>query len=405
MRGDNDATKAARPFLVLAHGLYAVGHAVNCNESCAHVHDGHGCEHERHACGCSHSESYEFEWFPSGDVAERWSERALASLLQFISRLDCRALSVEEIEARLEWWWRGENRALRKAMERAHRTRCERGRGVLINRVTGEAIRARCKSWRECDYCACVYERTVRKLLGQVRGLRAFVVFTMPPELGDWRDREHLRAQATAKRRVEERLARKCGHRFAMAWTREHNTKGEGPGRLHLNVLWDENWVDQAWLSETAKACGFGEVVHISRIGARGSVSAPEGRGGTDAVRYATKCLRYATKDLATQADWPKGTRRWGASRRARVQMQRPARNPDWFFTLEEPPEGWLPADFGRYRRLRPDEMRARGIGCLCADFVACCCGAWELAGRPRISLSREERLQAARASPEPSAA
>ena len=263
--------ESERPFLALARGLYAVGHAIHCDESCACVHAGHGCEHEGHSCGCPYSERYEFDWFPSGDVAERWSGRAFASLLQFMSRLDCRALSVEEIEARLEWWWRGENRALRKAMEHVHRTRCERGRGVLVNRVTDEVIRARCKSWRDCSYCAWVYGRAVERLLQEVQGLRALVVFTMPRELGDSSDKAHIAAQAKAMHRLAERLYRKFGHRFASVWTREHNTKGEGPGRLHLNVLWDEKWVDQLWLSETARACGFGEVVHISRVRANGA--------------------------------------------------------------------------------------------------------------------------------------
>jgi len=253
---------------VLAHGLHAVGHAVNCDDSCAHGHNGHGCEHEGHACGCPHSESYDFDWAPTGDVAERWPEHALGCLLQFISRLDCASLSVGEIETRLEWWWRGENRALREAMKTVHRARCERGRGNLINRVTGETIRARCKSWRECQYCAWLYGVEVERLFKQVKQLCAFVVFTMPPELGDPFKRDHIAAQAKAMRRLSERLFRAFGHRFAMGWTREHNTKGGGPGRLHLNVLWDEKWVEQAWLSEIAAACGFGQVVDISRIGA-----------------------------------------------------------------------------------------------------------------------------------------
>ena len=151
-----------RPFLALASGLSRVANAVYCDESCAHAHDGHGCKHEGHACGCRHSEFYDYDWAPSGEVAERWSESALANLLQFISRLYCRALSAEEIESRLEWWWRGEDRTLRRAMEGNHARVCERGRGVLVNRVTGEVIRARCKSWRECGYCVWVYGRGAR---------------------------------------------------------------------------------------------------------------------------------------------------------------------------------------------------------------------------------------------------
>jgi hypothetical protein len=213
-------------------------------------------------------------------------------------------------------------------MGKHHACACERGRGFLVNLMTGEVIRARCKSWRECAYCAWVYGRSVQKRMSRLRGLRAFVVFTMPPDLGDWTNRDHIGAQARAMRRLAERLFRRFRRRFAMAWTREHNTHGAGPGRLHLNVLWDEDWVDRQWLSEIAAGCGFGSIVHISRLNA-----------GTlpDATSYATKCLLYATKDLSSQCDWPKGTRRHGASRKAREQMGRPERNPDWYWSPVEP--------------------------------------------------------------------
>jgi hypothetical protein len=216
-------------------------------------------------------------------------------------------------------------------MEKVHARVCERGYGVLVNRVTGKVIRARCKSWRECDFCAWVYGRNVQQRIAQVRALRAFVVFTMPSELGDWSNKAHIASQARAMRRLAERLFRRFKRRFSMAWTREHNTKGKGSGRLHLNVLWDADWVDQEWLSEAAEGSGFGSVVHISRVGKAGSQR-------ETATRYATKCLRYASKDLSTQADWPKGTRRWGASKKAREQMSRPERNPDWYWSPIDPP-------------------------------------------------------------------
>ena len=167
--------------------------------------------------------------------------------------------------------------------------------------------------------------------------MRALVVFTMPPELGDWSNKEHLAAQARAMRRIAERLNREFGHRFAMLWAREHNTHGDGAGRLHLNVLWDEDWVDQVWLSEMAEACGFGRIVDISRVGKGGRVR-QRGTRETTASRYATKALRYASKDMASQTDWPKYTRRWGASHAARVQMKRPDRNPDWYWSPIDPP-------------------------------------------------------------------
>jgi len=232
---------------------------------------------------------------------------------------------------------------LRRALEKNHHIRCERGRGVLVNRVTSEIVSARCKSWRECAYCAWLYGVTVERLFKQLKGLRALVVFTMPPECGDWSNKEHIAAQAQAMRRLSERLFRRFGHRFSMVWTREHNTKLDTSGRLHLNVLWDEEWVDQAWLSDTAAACGFGKVVHISRIGTgRNALRPARGQSGE---RYVTKCLRYTSKDLSTQTDWPRGTRRWGASRAARAQMKRPDKNPDWF---------WSPYSVSVMRGLEP---------------------------------------------------
>jgi hypothetical protein len=313
-------------FSALARNLAMVGNA--CDESCARLHDGHACEHGGHPCGCLHSESYNFDWEPPDELIEHWSDSATASLLHFLSHLPG-DLAADEIELRLEWWWRGENRRLRSAMESNHRRVCERGRGVLVNRVTGEVIRARCKSWRECDYCAWVYGCQVERLLNQVKGLRAFVVFTMPPERGDWSNKDHIAAQARAIHRLRERLYRKFGQRrFSMVWTREHNTHFEGSGRLHLNVAWDIDWLDQQELSQMADACGFGRVVNIQRIG----------RDASSTARYATKCLRYASKELRKHADWPRGTRRWSASRAARSQMQSPARNPDWYWSPVDPP-------------------------------------------------------------------
>jgi len=273
----------------------------------------------------------------------------------------------------------------------------------------GRVILARCKSWRDCEYCAWVYGRAVQKLWEQIRCVRAFVVFTMPPERGDWSNRENIRAQSLAKRRLAERLFRKFGHRFALAWAREHNTHGSGAGRLQLNVLWDENWVDQTWLSEVAEACGFGRIVNISRVGAGARLRDGDGRG-KGVHRYALNALRYATKDAASRADWPKVTRRWGASRAARAQMKRPDRNLDWFWSPDAPPGNFMPFDVNRYKPARADgclcclcngrSRHAGGLGCF-----ACVCGAWNMAGSPRERLSRAELAERARASPYPSAA
>jgi hypothetical protein len=118
--------------------------------------------------------------------------------------------------------------------------------------------------------------------------------------------------------------------------------------------------VDQRWLSKTAEECGFGRIVHISRVTQEGPLASGEGKGRR-VDGYPTKCLRHTSKELSSQSDWPNGTRRWGASRAARAQMKRPERNPDWFFLLEEP-KGFLPCDVSRYRSLTPDELPARGF-------------------------------------------
>ncbi len=70
----------------------------------------------------------------------------------------------------------------------------------------------------------------------------------------------------------------------------------------------------------------FGNVVDIRRIG----------RDARCVPRYATKCLRFVSRELRTQANWPK--RRWSASRAARAQMNRAERSPDWYWSPFEPP-------------------------------------------------------------------
>ncbi len=182
----------------------------------------------------------------------------------------------------------------------------------------------------------------------------------MPPEQGDWRSRDNMKAMMRAWRRLLERLQRKFGRRFKLLWTKEHDG---AEGRLHFNVLWDAPWVDQAWLSQAAAACGFGKIVDISRIGPGGrhyrNQALRGGAGnGREPVNYAIKSFyspsklsaraasasekvsAYARKELgrtaATGDDWAKGTRRWGASRAARAEMPARPRNPDWSWSLDQ---------------------------------------------------------------------
>ncbi len=291
---------------------------------------------------------------PSGSNFEAF-ERQLRPLFQ--TKPGQRPRPLADLAARLRWWSVGCNHDDGRAVAAIHRKRCIAGRGFLNNRRTGEQKPTSCKSWRECEYCARQYALAVAERWRPVRGLRAFVVFTMPPEQGDWRNRENIKAMMRAWRRLRARLQRKFGRRFKLLWTKEH---AGAEGRLHFNVLWDAPWVDQAWLSQAAGACGFGKVVDISRIGPGGrrydNQALRGGAGnGREPANYALKSFyspsklsarlasagekvsAYARKELGRTAaagdDWPKGTRRWGASRAARGEMPARPRNADWFWS------------------------------------------------------------------------
>jgi hypothetical protein len=165
----------------------------------------------------------------------------------------------------------------------------------------------------------------------------------MPADWGDWRVDGNRRAMMRAWRRLYERLCRAHGgRRPKLMHFKEHAGAG---GRLHLNVLWDFEWVDQSELSHLAAACGFGPICHISRIGRR-PVELAAGRAGSSAaVSYSMKqgfrVKAYARKTGSQTAgagdDWPKRVRRWSASRAASLEMGPRPRNPDWYWSPVEP--------------------------------------------------------------------
>jgi hypothetical protein len=126
---------------------------------------------------------------------------------------------------------------------------------------------------------------------------------------------------------------------------KEHAGAG---GRLHLNLPWDFDYIDQGELSQLAAECGFGRICHISRIG-RETVKLSEGRAGSSAaIHYAKKTgfrvVTYARKTGSQTAiagdDWPKAVRRWSASRAASMEMGPRLGNPDWRWSPIEPPSG-----------------------------------------------------------------
>lgn len=233
------------------------------------------------------------------------------------------------------------NRETRRAAWAA--VRCERGRGFLVNRKTGASYPAPCRSWRDCNPCARAYGMALSRRWSKVTGLRAFVVLTMPADQGEWRLDENRRSMMGAWRRLYERLCRRFGRRPKAMHFKEH---AGAAGRLHLNVLWDWEWIDQGELAELAAECGFGPICHISRVGR--AVDLTTGRAGSSAaVRYSAKqgfrVVAYARKTGGRTAiasdgdDWPKRVRRWSASRAASREMGPRPHNPDWAWAAVEP--------------------------------------------------------------------
>ncbi len=152
-----------------------------------------------------------------------------------------------------------------------------------------------------------------------------------------------LLSMMRAWRRLYERLCRRFRRRPRLMHFKEHAGAG---GRLHLNVLWDFTYVEQAELSHLAAECGFGPVCHISRVG-RGVELAAGRAGSSAAVRYSSKTgfrvVAYARKTGSQTGsagdDWPKRVRRWSASRAASLEMGPRPHNSDWYWSAVEPVE------------------------------------------------------------------
>lgn len=232
-----------------------------------------------------------------------------------------------------------------------HRKVCLRGYGVLASRSTGERYPAPCRNWRECPECARAYGIALSHRWSKVRGLRAFAVLTMPPEFGDWRDQGNrlrlARAWAKLRQRLNRRIAKgelaAGGELLKYMFFKEH---AGANGRLHLNVLWDIEWIDENELSRLAAECGFGYVTHISRMGGEARELSRGRPGSSASVRYSMKSgfrvRAYARKTgsetAASGDDWPRGTRRWSASRSATAEMGKREPNPDWYWSAIDPP-------------------------------------------------------------------
>ncbi len=88
------------------------------------------------------------------------AERQLGPLFQ--TKPGQRHRPLADLDARLRWWAMGANHDDGRAVAAFHRrNRCIAGRGFLNNRRTGEQKPTRCKSWRECEYCARLYALAV----------------------------------------------------------------------------------------------------------------------------------------------------------------------------------------------------------------------------------------------------
>lgn len=236
-----------------------------------------------------------------------------------------------------------ETRATRDLVREIHRRRCVRGYGFLRQRSTGEYYPAPCRDWRECEVCARAYGKALSERWSRVKGLLAFVVLTMPPGVRErWNEKAAVDQMMAAWHRLYERLCRRFDRRPKAMHFKEHAGQWGG---LHLNVLWDFDWIDQAELAEMAAECGMGSICWISAIRADSSKELVHGRAGSSpAVRYSMKegfrVRAYARKTgNQTKAgdDWPRWTRRWSASRAASGDMGVRTRNPDWGWTAVEP--------------------------------------------------------------------
>lgn len=264
---------------------------------------------------------------------------------------------------------------LAQELARARHRICQRGYGVLVSRSSGERYPAPCRNWRECQECARAYGIALSKRWSRVRGLRAFAVLTMPPKYGDWRDPANRfrlsRSWAKLRQRLNRRISKgelaagSCLSNFDKQDDKQRAGRGllkymffkehaGANGRLHLNVLWDLEWIDQGELARLAAECGFGPVTHISRIRADETRELSRGRPGRSAsVRYSMKSgfrvRAYARKTGSATAaggdDWAKGTRRWSASRSANAEMGKREPNPDWYWSAIDPPRIPIAAD------------------------------------------------------------
>jgi len=292
------------------------------------------------------------------------------------------------------------NRETRRAAWSA--VRCDRGRGFLVNRSSGSYYRAPCRSWRECAVCARAYGLALASRWNRVTGLRAVAFLTAAADKGEWRSAENRRAMMEGWRKLRQKLNRRIlrGHLVARngecsvgaggasstAPTPSPNTSPNSPtatassgvtaplkfmffkehastgGRLHLNILWNIEFVEQDELCVLAESCGLGYVAHVSRIG--GQVL--RGRAGSSAaVHYSVKqgfrvrayARKTGSRTAAAGDDWPRRTRRWGASRSASREMGPRFRNVDWYWSAIEPASPPAPpAPSVREFWLLPDE-------------------------------------------------
>ena len=258
---------------------------------------------------------------------------------------------VERLESERD---RAERRAAWSAVRTANnREHCVRGRGFLANRSTREFYPAPCRQWRECEVCARAYGAALAARWSRVTGLRAFIVLTMPPGVRErWQEKDAIAEMMRAWRRLYERicrrqkrgeLSRQGSGRPKLMHFKEH-AGAQHPG-LHLNVIWDIEWIDQGELACLAAACGFGVVCHISRIG-RNRIELMNGRAGSaPSVRYSIKqgfrVVAYARKNGGQTAsagdDWPRHTRRWSATRAASREMGKRESNPNWYWSPMKP--------------------------------------------------------------------
>ena len=206
--------------------------------------------------------------------------------------------------------------------------------------MTRQAYPVPCRDWRRCSSCARPYGLALSRRWSRVKGLRAFVVLTMPAELGDWRVEANRRAMMRAWRRLYERLCRRFDRRPKLM----HLKSTPAPAAVFISTFCGTG-------SGSTKASCHGwrpTAVSVRSATFRASAAASKWPPAAPvrAPRFATR-RRLAFGSLPTlgrpavkprPATNAEAGSPMSASSAASTEMGPRLRNPDWRWSPVEPP-------------------------------------------------------------------